>query len=236
MAHRNFFEALDKTLWDILRCINENSDKMSFGGMTIVLDGDFRQILPIVAKGKRENIVNASIKRSYLWRHFTVYTLKHNMCLSCMSDDAEEKKKLQDFAEWILDIRDGKTASDDGDELIQVPSDILLEKGSDPKETIVNSTYPNLLSNYRERTFLQKRVILCPRNERVKEINEYIMEKLNGEEMTSRSCDSICNASTDVTDELYPIEFLNTLKFPGILDRELRLKVGLPVMLLRNIN
>jgi hypothetical protein len=120
--------------------------------------------------------------------------------------------------------------------LIQVPSDILLEKGSDPKETIVNSTYPNMLSNYRERTFLQERAILCPRNETVKEINEYIIEKLNGEEMTYRSCDSICSASTDGTNELYTIEFLNTLKFPGILDHELRLKVGLPVMLLRNIN
>jgi hypothetical protein len=120
---------------------------MSFGGMTTVLDGDFRQILPVVAKGRRENIVSASIKRSYLWRHFMVYELKQNMCLSCMSDDAEEKKQIQKFAKWILDIGDGKTTLDDGDELIHVPSDILLEKRSDPKETIVNSTYSNLLSN-----------------------------------------------------------------------------------------
>jgi hypothetical protein len=84
--------------------------------------------------------------------------------------------------------------------------------------------------------FLQERAIICPRNETVKEINEYIMEKLNGEEMTYRSCDSVCSASTDGTYELYPTEFLNTLKFPGILDHELRPKVGLPVMLLRNIN
>jgi hypothetical protein len=28
-----------------------------------------------------------------------VYTLKQNMCLSCMFDDTEEKKQLQDFAE-----------------------------------------------------------------------------------------------------------------------------------------
>jgi hypothetical protein len=35
---------------------------------------------------------------------------------------------------------------------------------------------------------------------------------------------------------LYPTEFLNTLKFAGIPDHELRLKIGLPVMLLRNIN
>ena len=35
---------------------------------------------------------------------------------------------------------------------------------------------------------------------------------------------------------MYPTEFLNSLKFPGIPNHELRLKVGLPVMLLRNIN
>jgi hypothetical protein len=30
------------------------------------------------------------------------------MRLSCISNDVEEKKQLQDFAEWILDIGDGK--------------------------------------------------------------------------------------------------------------------------------
>jgi hypothetical protein len=62
MAHRNCFEALDKSLCDILRCTNENSDKIPFGGMIVVLGGDFKQILPMVTKGRREHIVNASIK------------------------------------------------------------------------------------------------------------------------------------------------------------------------------
>jgi hypothetical protein len=78
------------------------------------------------------------------------------MRLSCISDDAEEKKSIQDFVECILVIGNGNTTSDDGDELIQVPSDILLEKGSDPKETIVNSTHPNMLSNYKDMTFYRK--------------------------------------------------------------------------------
>jgi hypothetical protein len=117
---------------------------MPFGGMTLVLGGDFRQILPVVAKGRREHIVNASIRHSYLWKHFTIYKLKQNMHLSCISNDIEEKKRLQDFAEWILNIGDGKITSYDGDELIQIPDDIL-EKGDDPKEMIINSTYPDLL-------------------------------------------------------------------------------------------
>jgi hypothetical protein len=230
MAHRNCFEVLDKSLRDILRCTNENSERMPFGGMTVVLGGDFRQILPVVTKGRREHIVNASIKHSYLWKHFIVYKLKRNMRSSCISDDIDEKKRLQDFAEWILNIGDGNTTSDDGDELIQILDDILLEKGVDPRETIINSTYPDLLSNYRERMFPEERAILCPRNDTVQEINDYIMDKLSGEEMVYRSCDSVCTASTDGSDQLYPTEFLNTLKFSGMLDHELRLEVGLPVM------
>jgi ATP-dependent DNA helicase PIF1 len=35
---------------------------------------------------------------------------------------------------------------------------------------------------------------------------------------------------------MYGKEFLNNLKFPGIPDHELRLKIGRPVMLMRNIN
>ncbi|XP_062206115.1 uncharacterized protein LOC133907990 [Phragmites australis] len=90
MANRNCFEALDKSLRDILRFTNNNSDKKPFGGMTVVLGGDFRQILPVVTKGRREHIVNASIKRSYLWQHFEIYILTKNMRLTCTSHNITE--------------------------------------------------------------------------------------------------------------------------------------------------
>jgi hypothetical protein len=73
-----------------------------------------------------------------------------------MSDDIEEKRRLQEFAQWILDIGDGKTTSGNGDELIKIPDDILLEKRDDPRETIINSTYPDMLFNYRGKNFCKK--------------------------------------------------------------------------------
>ena len=51
MTHRNCFEAVDRSLRDILRFTASNSADKPFGGKIVVLGGDFRQILPVVAKG-----------------------------------------------------------------------------------------------------------------------------------------------------------------------------------------
>jgi hypothetical protein len=107
---------------------NENSDEKPFGGLTVVLGGDFRQILPVITKGRREQIVNASIKRSYLWKHFEIFVLTKNMRLKCLSDDPIQKQKIAEFAEWILQIGDGKTTIDEGEDWIKIPKDIRYKK------------------------------------------------------------------------------------------------------------
>ena len=61
VTKRQNVEALDNNLWDIMGRSN-----LPFGGKTIVLRGDFRQVLPIVRKGSEAQIVGASLRRSYL--------------------------------------------------------------------------------------------------------------------------------------------------------------------------
>ncbi|XP_025625167.1 uncharacterized protein [Arachis hypogaea] len=60
------FEALDRTMRDLLQHTNHSSLRLPFGGKTVVFGGDFRQILPVITKGSRQDIVNASINSSYL--------------------------------------------------------------------------------------------------------------------------------------------------------------------------
>jgi ATP-dependent DNA helicase PIF1 len=81
-----------------------------------------------------------------------------------------------------LNIGNGTTTSPEGEEWIKITSDILLNKGSDPRKTIVECTYRNLRQRYRDQDFLEERAILCPRNEIVRESNEYIMDQLEGED------------------------------------------------------
>ncbi|XP_022014440.2 uncharacterized protein LOC110913931 [Helianthus annuus] len=61
MTHKHCFEALDRTMRDISRSSQPNMECKPFGGMVILFGGDFRQILPIIPKGTRTMIVNASL-------------------------------------------------------------------------------------------------------------------------------------------------------------------------------
>ena len=79
MTQRYAFEALDKTLRDILGFEHpENRDRI-FGGMTVLLGGDFRQILPVIPKAKRSEVIQACINRSELWKACNVFTLTRSM-------------------------------------------------------------------------------------------------------------------------------------------------------------
>jgi len=57
MMNRLCFEAFDKTLRYIIRVKNEDNSKRPFGGKVVTLGGNFRQILFVVIKGSRYDIL-----------------------------------------------------------------------------------------------------------------------------------------------------------------------------------
>jgi hypothetical protein len=67
MMHYQAFETIDRTLCDLMQLDDAQATENIFGGKTVVLGGDFRQILLIVPKGGQEDIVSASLLRSHLW-------------------------------------------------------------------------------------------------------------------------------------------------------------------------
>jgi ATP-dependent DNA helicase PIF1 len=73
MQDRMAFEALDRSLRDIMSQVDPYNAKFPFGNKLIFFGGDFR---PVVKKGRRGDIVNASFKRSPLLRHVIVLPLR----------------------------------------------------------------------------------------------------------------------------------------------------------------
>ncbi|XP_057444045.1 uncharacterized protein LOC130736220 [Lotus japonicus] len=81
MLNKNCFQALDRTLRDIMRQEDESNMDKPFGGKVVVLGGDFRQILPVIPKGGRQGIVSATVNSSDLWKYCKFLKLTKNMRL-----------------------------------------------------------------------------------------------------------------------------------------------------------
>lgn len=106
MQHRYAFECLDRSLKDIMKSVDPERAKLPFGGITVLLGGDFRQILPVITEGERAEIVSACITRSRLWSICKIFLLTRNMRIK-EGRSAEEVQELIKFAKWVLDAGDG---------------------------------------------------------------------------------------------------------------------------------
>nr|VDC94634.1 unnamed protein product [Brassica oleracea] len=217
MMSRHCFESLDRSLADIMR-----------------------NILPVIHSASRAEIVLESLNSSYLWKHCKVLKLTKNIRLLSTDMTPEELRELELFSQWILDVGDGLAGEpNDGDALITIPDEFLMKDSDDPIASISKEIYGDAttLQQNKDPKFFQERAILCPTNEDVNQINQHMLDELEGDERIYLSSDSIDPSDTgSVNDQALTPEFLNTIKASGLPNHNLRLKIGCPVMLLRNID
>ncbi|KAF1870925.1 hypothetical protein Lal_00030237 [Lupinus albus] len=200
------------------------NDSVQFGGKVVVFGGDFRQILQVVPKGCRSDIVHATINASYLWHQCTVLTLTKNTRLQ-NHDNASD---IKEFFDWILKMGNGKLSEpNDGCGEIEIPEELLILDYDNPIDVIVSNTYPNLKDHYNDEQFLQSRAILPSTIEIVDQINDYVLSKIPLD---------MSNANESETFNILTPEFLKSLSIFGLPNHKIKLKVGIPIMLLRNLD
>ncbi|KAL4153586.1 hypothetical protein QTP88_001419 [Uroleucon formosanum] len=217
MSHKSSVEALDRTLWDLR---NKNT---LMGGSTVLFSGDFRQILPVVVRGTRADEVNASLKRSYIWPDITKLKLKTNMRI--LSSDQGNKT----FADALLRVGNGQSLTRNGkinqSELCFLMSNLL---------DLIENVYPDLPNiSTKTSSWFQERAILSPTNDQVNKINDMILLKFNAPIKVYYSIDTVLDAEEAIH---CPTEFLNSLSPSGTPPHKLILKVGSPLILLRNLS
>lgn len=223
--HRYAPEAVDRTLRDLL------DNDQPFGGIPVVFGGDFQQILPVVVRGSREDIVAASLRRSYLWQDIQVLHLRLNMRL----DSGHENNTH--FSRWLLDVGHGRVHQGDDHSKIIIPDYMRQCRDVD---ALINTVYAGIspsINTLPPTEFFLHRSILSARNEDVDDINQRVLNLMPGEEHVYHSVDKVIlepGADPD-NDPGYPSEYLRSLKTSGLPLGELRLKVGSPIILLRNL-
>ena len=180
---------------------------------------------------------------SSLWRHIRVRKLVENMRLLHPDLTDEARAKCSEFAQWVLDIGNGAIPlhAREGEESASwmfMPSDLVLLPESDNLSAAFDSVYDGFFFKYANRDYLAQRAIVCPTNTVVDELNDAVIKRVPGVARTYLSCDSISKSTDHVGDAdlLYPPEFLNSITASNFPQHSLSLKLGVPVMLLRNIN
>nr|XP_048319743.1 uncharacterized protein LOC125419003 [Ziziphus jujuba var. spinosa] len=154
-------------------------------------------------------------------------------------DSDIDKNELKAFSEWISSSGDGIIRGlNDGHAMIDIPDDLLIKDTEDSATSIVNSTYPSFSENINDPSYLQERAILAPTLDIVESINNYVSSLNRTKENTYLSSDATCRSDSniDLIGDLHTLEFLNAIKCSGMPNHQLKLKVDVPVMLLRNVD
>ncbi len=105
-------------------------------------------------------------------------------------------------------------------------------------EALIQHIYPslsNLPLNPPPYEYFSDRMILSSRNDDVDDLNTAMLNAFPGQEQTFFSQDSVENDHPDEGELMYPAEYLNEINCSGLPLAKLRLKIGCPVMVLRNL-
>ena len=98
--------------------------------------------------------------------------------------------------------------------------------------TLIDIIFLDLNANMADKDYITTRAILSTRNDWVDMINMKMIDMFQGGETVYHSFDS----AVDDPHNYYPSEFLNSLTPNGLPPHVLKLKLGCPVILLRNID
>ena len=244
MTHRCGFEAVARLMQHL-----RNNNKLMFGGCTLLILGDLRQTLPVVTNGgSRIKIVNACLTRSKLWKYFKKIKLTNNMRVLSI-ESVEDRENLTNFCDHLIKMGDGKLKTDNTGAIklqkrfLLPPNDpqALLQRvyGDRPRTLPVSGScssadeYNHILQENIK--YYSDKVIMCPKNVDVDNLNDEILKTLPGEGgQVYLSADKVQEG--DDEGQYVTSEFLNKINLSGLPPHRLTVKVGCVMMLLRNLN
>nr|XP_043625533.1 uncharacterized protein LOC122596956 [Erigeron canadensis] len=149
------------------------------------------------------------------------------------------QQEIKELAKWLLKVSDRKLSEPNDREVeIEIPDDLLIKSNHDPLSDIIEYIYPEYVARLYEQKYFEDRVILAPTHETVNLINDTMLATLTGEQREYLSSDSISQSdlNPNMSPDLYSSDFLKKIKMSCLPNHILTIKVGTPVMLLRNFD
>ncbi len=235
MISRNTVLAVDRSLRDIMHSVDPILGTVPFGGKIFVFGGDFRQVLPVIPRGSRADVVEQCLNQIPLWRYVQRLPLRVNMRVlqALHGSDLQMANHLADFSQYLLDVGNGAIPTVEDYEYIRVRNEMVIPDGD--YSSLAASVYNNF-QDPADRTSesLGQKAILAPTNTKVNDINDFLLGIFSDEPAIEYF--SFDRVSDEERSMLFPAEFLSTLNPSGLPPYQLRLKVGAVIVLLRNLS
>jgi hypothetical protein len=226
MLHTALIDQVDRTLRDI--CPDSN---LPFGGMPVVLAGDFGQTLPIVRHGGELDQAAASLSSgtSPIWLQLRHFILTQNMRVRrLIATNDSSAQRLEAWEQHLLDVRDGTLGP-----AYNIPPHMQAPAGG--ISALLQWVFGDLPVGGPSDEVLQ-RAILTPLRRHVHAINHAMYDLLpiqsDTHQRTYIAADELAPGSEAAA--VSP-DVMATLQPDGLPTHTLPLKVGMPVMMLRNI-
>ncbi|KAL3110874.1 hypothetical protein niasHT_014811 [Heterodera trifolii] len=225
MLSNTVLDYIDRLLRDV--CANASP----FGNKVVVLSGDWRQLTPVVEHGTREDQVDTPIKMGTLFRLFQKISLTINM------RTAPGEQSLRD---WLQEIGNGMhrvgTDSQGFSSQLLIPPELIV----DAIDETIQFCFPEALFDdpLANADAIAHNAILCPTNNDVQHINEVALGRMSGCGREFLSIDEPLEPNDEMhnfrTD--FNMEAVHNEMPSGMPPHKLTIKVGTPVMLIRNLD
>jgi ATP-dependent exoDNAse (exonuclease V) alpha subunit len=145
----------------------------------------------------------------------------------------EQSPEMQEFATWLLNVGAGEEL--DNSERITIPQHMRCPEYT--VSSLIQQIYPDIEVGEKDDQYFLDRNILAGTNDNVMELNNELLEKFPGERKVLLSADSVEFDDPGMNEfQPYSVEFLNSLVSSSLPLAHLALKVGCPIMLLRNMD
>ena len=225
MARKEILTALDFAFQNI--CGN----KSVFGGKVILLCGDFYQSTVVIPGASKLAIASASICNSNVWKFVKMLQLHVNERIKKHITD-NNYTQLTEWSKQLLSIAANKCSIVQDDNVAIIPDEFI--SSAITVSDFINNIYKDIHLYYKDSNYFKDRCILTPKNKEVDSINALMINKLPSKELIAYSIDTLVedvNAS-----QLWDPEDLHAISPSGYPPHRLVLRIGAPIICLRNIN
>ena len=207
MMNRTLLDFLDRFLQSVM------DNNMPMGGKLVVLMHDFRQLLPVIPRGSRGDIVHACVTFSDVWKHFQTLQLNTNMRVELLrrSNDVTQSHMLDMHSKWLLDIGEGSVDyALPNTNIFQIPPQMACSSLAELEEKV----FGDLHLNYMNPIYLRDRAIMSCTNEVIQECNQRIVAQLPGLAVQCESTYRFVNDNDNLQHDIGSLTCINPSGLP----------------------